>query len=567
MISLDAKTLKMMLNSGTRFIEDNFEYIDELNVFPVPDGDTGTNLKITTTGALEAIADLDTTDISLLTKTFARGLLMNARGNSGVIFSQIFKGFASTFKPEQKEASIADFISAFKAATDFAYKSVATPIEGTILTVIRVVSEKLSDSSGKFKSIEDLFKFIHQEAKIILDKTPDFLVQLKQVGVVDSGGYGLTCFFHGMKKALLHPDQVVKPKKVDDKESNTPQPNINKNFVDNNEGFGYCSEFIMKVGSKVTVDQPDKEHFKEREFKDHISRMGDSFVYVKDDDLVKVHIHVVKPYELLAYASKFGEFTKVKIENMTMQFLMKNKNTSLEKAEANYKLSNEITSDPVVVATVPSQAMKDVYAQEFGIKNTLNCDEIGNPSIQQFYDLIKSAKSRNVVLVTDNGNTLMAAEQAIKLFPRNTTNVRLVPTKDIASAFLACLAFNPEIELDDNSKRMNKMLKNMASGKISQSVKNLSYRGNHIRIGDYIAVNNREIIANAKSIPQVARRLIDDIFRRVKKAKTAVIIYGKDATMEEVNAVAKYINERYLVKPIIVQGNQTTYHFYLGVTR
>ena len=285
MISLNAKILKAMFHSGAKIIENNFEYIDELNVFPVPDGDTGTNLKITTAGAYDTIANLETSDLSLLTKTFARGLLMNARGNSGVIFSQIFKGFASVFKSEQKEASIADFIAAFKIATDFAYKSVATPIEGTILTVIRVVSERLQETSGQFKSIEDLFKFVHIESKIILDKTPDFLIQLKEVGVVDSGGYGLVCFFEGMKRAVLNPNEIVEVKKQD---NDSKQQNINKSFVDNNEGFGYCTEFIMKLGSKVTVDQDDKEKFKEYDFKEHIRKMGDSFVYVKDEDLIKV---------------------------------------------------------------------------------------------------------------------------------------------------------------------------------------------------------------------------------------------------------------------------------------
>lgn len=564
MISINAKTLKAMFCQGTKLIENDFEYIDELNVFPVPDGDTGTNLKITTAGAYETIAELETADLSLLTQTFARGLLMNARGNSGVIFSQIFKGFASVFKPDQKEASISDFITAFKVAQEYAYRSVATPIEGTILTVIRVVSERLNEMSGQFKSVEDLFKFIHHEARIILDKTPNFLVQLKQVGVVDSGGYGLTCFFHGMKDGLLNPTAVTSAKKDDEAK---PQPNINKNFVDNNEGFGYCSEFILKLGSKVTVDQDDKERFKEKEFKDRISKMGDSFVYVKDDDIVKVHVHVVKPYDLLAYASKFGEFTKVKIENMTMQFLMKNKNTSLEKAEAQFKQSNEITSDPVVVATVPSQTMKNVYNKEFDITHCLNCDEIGNPSIQQFYDLIKSAKSNKVILVTDNSNILMAAEQAIKLFPRNVTQVRMVPTKDIATSFLACLSFNPELDLDENSKSMNKMLKSTASGKISQAIKNISYKGTHIRIGDYIAVSNKNIIANSKSMPAVCRKLIDDTFAAVRRPKTSVVIYGKDATLEDVNFITKYINEKHLVKPIVIQGNQSTYHFYIGVTR
>jgi len=564
MISLNSKLLKTMFKKGAKIVENNFEYINELNVFPVPDGDTGINLKITTSGAYDSISDLETEDIALLTKTFARGLLMNARGNSGVIFSQIFKGFSSVFKPGQNEASLSDLVKAFRAAKDYAYRSVATPIEGTILTVIRVTAEKLIEADGTFKSVEDLFAFALKESKIILDKTPEFLVQLKEVGVVDSGGYGLMCFLDGMHQAISAPE--TEESKVEVKEPST-STRINKNFVDNNEGFGYCSEFIMKLGSKVTVDQPDKESFDEAQFKDTIRNMGDCFVYVKDEDLVKVHVHVVKPYDLLAYASRFGEFTKVKIENMTMQFLMKNKNTTLEKAQAQFNIDNEITNETRIVATVPSAAVQEVYEKQFGIKHVINCDQIGNPSIQQFYDLIKSAKSKNVLVITDNGNILMAAEQAAKLFHRNTCNIRIIPAKDIATSYLCCLSYNPELNLDDNVKNIFKFLKNVGSGKISRAVKNITYKNSFIRIDDYLAVINKDIIANSKQMEIVSRRLIDDLFGRVKKIRTCVVIYGKDATMEQVNKVVKYINEKYLIKPIVIQGNQSTYHFYVGVSR
>lgn len=564
MTSLNTKTLKALLCNGVTFVGNNFEYIDELNVFPVPDGDTGTNLKITTEGALDSIHDLDTDDISLLTKTFARGLLMNARGNSGVIFSQIFKGFSSVFAPGQKEASLSDLIKAFSAAKDFAYKSVATPVEGTILTVIRVTAEKLVESSGKFKSIDELFEFAHKEAKIILNKTPDFLIQLKEVGVVDSGGYGLTVFLEGMKEALLHPNAKPVEKTTDEK---SKQNAINKNFVDNNDGFGYCSEFILKLGSRVTTEQPKKSKYDEKYFKKRINDMGDSFVYVRDDDLVKVHVHVVEPYRLLEFASKFGEFTKVKIENMTLQFMMKNKGTSLEKLESSYKADNEVTNNTKVVATVPSQSLKDIYASEFGITHCLNCDDIGNPTIQQFYDLIKSAKSHNVIVVTDNGNILMAAEQAKRLFPKKRYTIDIIPAKDIATSYLTCLSFNPELEDDDTVKEMERAYKNCESCKISKSVKNIRYKDLNIKYGDYIGVRNKEIIANAKSESTVIRKMIDDIFDDVRRPKTAVIIYGKDATMEQVNSMYKYINEKYLVKPVLVQGNQSTYHYYIGVTK
>ena len=211
--------------------------------------------------------------------------------------------------------------------------------------------------------------------------------------------------------------------------------------------------------------------------------------------------------------------------------------------------------------------MKNVYASEFGITNCLNCADIGNPTIQQFYDLIKSARSKNVILVTDNGNVLMAAEQAIKLFPKKSYNINIIPCKDIASSYLTCLSFNPELEDDDIVKTMYRTYKGCDSGKISKSVKNIKYKNLTIRYGDYIAVCNKEIIANGRNEANTCRKLIDEIFHHFRKIKSAVIIFGKDATLEEVNHMVKYMSETYLVKPIIVQGNQSTYHYYIGITR
>lgn len=568
MASLNAKLLKKAYANGAQLVDANYEYIDELNVFPVPDGDTGTNLKITTTGAYETIAELETEDLQELSKTFARGLLMNARGNSGVIFSQIFKGFSSAFAQGQKEASVTDLIKAFTAAKEFAYRSVATPVEGTILTVIRVVAEKLVEASGKFKDAVELFNFAHEEAKTILAKTPDFLIQLKEVGVVDSGGYGLTCFLEGMKNAIANPNATESAEKDEDKEQPIKkQSNINKNFVDNNEGFGYCSEFILKLGSKVTADQAKKDKFDEAFFKKRIESMGNSFVYVRDDDIVKVHVHVIKPYKLLEFASRYGEFNKIKIENMTLQFMMKNKNTSLEKLTKDYKAANRVADTTKVVCTVPSQAVLDVYAKEFGIQNCINCDKIGNPTIQQFYDLIKSAHSSNVIVVTDNSNILMAAEEAIKLFPKKDYRINLIPSKDIATSYLTCLSFNPELDKDDIFKTMFKSFRNCSAGKISKSVKNIKYRNLNIKIGDYIGVYNKEIVCANRFMQATYKNLVDRVFDRIWKPKTAVIIYGQDASLEEVNDMAKYINEKYLVKPIIIAGNQATYHYYVGVMK
>ncbi len=565
MTTLNTTIILQMLENGTKYIEYNYEHIDDLNVFPVPDGDTGTNLKITTSGAWEALENLQINDVYEILKTYARGLLMNARGNSGVIFSQIFKGFSMAFHEKQTEATITDLIDAFNKAKEYAYKSVTTPIEGTILTVIRVVAQKLIENNGKFSSIEDFFKFVYDEAKIILDQTPNFLMQLKEVGVVDSGGYGLVCFLEGMKDAILNPN-IKKPAIQHTEVTKTIK--INKNFIDDNNGFGYCTEFIMKIGSRVTTEQKGKEKYNEENFKQTIKSMGNSFVYVRDDNIVKVHIHVIEPYKVLAYASRFGEFNRVKIENMTLQFMMHNKNTSLEELEKTYNDNNKITSQTKIAVTVPSENLKKVYENEFGITNCLNCEKIGNPTIQQFYDLIKSAKSKNVILITDNSNTLLAAEQAIKLFPKQAYNIKLLPCKDIAASYLTCLSFNPELDNHDVVfKEMNKVFKSISTAKISKSIKNIKYKNLNIKFGDTIGVYNKEIIVNSRNENIVSKTLINHLFSHCKAKNTVVIIYGKDATMQQVDNMVKYISQTYLIKPIIVPGNQPTYQYYIGTAR
>lgn len=298
MTKINIKTMKTMLLNGTKLISNNFKYMDELNVFPVPDGDTGTNLKITVEGAAESIQNFDEgSDFLSFGKMYSRGLLMNARGNSGVILSQIFKGFVTDFAKEQKELTISDFCIAITNAKIKAYKSVATPVEGTILTVIRVVDEKLKEKSGSFVSFIDLIDFVCKEAEDILSKTPDFLPELKALNVVDSGGYGLCRFFEGMKKGI-HGEQVVVSQDINEKKSKTNNASANfeklaKKQVDS--GFGYCTEFILKLKSKVVVEQEDKIDFDEQEFKKMINLHGDSIVYVKDDNIIKVHIHTINP--------------------------------------------------------------------------------------------------------------------------------------------------------------------------------------------------------------------------------------------------------------------------------
>jgi DAK2 domain fusion protein YloV len=337
-ISIDAKLLKHMFINGASELAKHYAYIDELNVFPVPDGDTGTNMKITLEGAAAVIKDIEYTDLFQLGKQFSRGLLMNARGNSGVITSQIFKGLTGLFTEGQTEVDVPTFVDCFDNARKVAYAAVSNPIEGTILTVIRVTAEKLMEKKAEFTSIDEVLEFAIKAAEEILSKTPDMLPELKEVGVVDSGGYGLCKILTGMNNAL----DIEMGKQVSTKsEIVQPKKTLVSSFKDDNEGFGYCNEFIMTLGSKVDLKQKDKIKFDLTSFKEAMAKLGDCLVVVVDDQLVKVHVHSTKPYEILKFASQYGEFNKVKVENMTLQFLERNPGTTLEELVNKKKGINE----------------------------------------------------------------------------------------------------------------------------------------------------------------------------------------------------------------------------------
>jgi DAK2 domain fusion protein YloV len=297
-LSINVPLLKHMLIKGVENLAKKYKYIDELNVFPVPDGDTGTNMKITLEGGIDSVKEIDFEDLFMFGKNFNRGLLMNARGNSGVITSQIFKGFFKTIPESKKEINIEDIVECFKGAKEIAYKAVMNPVEGTILTVIRVISEVLLRNKNNIKTIDELMDMVVVTAEETLSTTPNILPELKEAGVVDSGGYGLCRILEGMNEAL---DQEIGKDVIENKEKNPPisQNKINnekqQKFIDNNEGFGYCNEFIMTLGSKVELNQGNKTKFDLSYFKSQLNKMGDSIVTVVDDNIVKVHIHSPSP--------------------------------------------------------------------------------------------------------------------------------------------------------------------------------------------------------------------------------------------------------------------------------
>jgi DAK2 domain fusion protein YloV len=552
-----------MFLAGSNEIAVNYAYIDELNVFPVPDGDTGSNMKATVEGACDIVKNIECGDLLTFGKQFARGLLMNARGNSGVIFSQIIKGFTKEFREGQSELSINELISAFTNAKITAYNSVSTPVEGTILTVIRVTAEKLNEKRGTFKTTQDVIQAAYDEADAILVKTPDFLVELKEANVVDSGGYGLVCFIRGMLKALT--GKTNEETKIHDMSANKIG-GANKmfpNFKDNNEGFGYCCEFIMTQESKVATSQKDKDSFDLEKFKKSLSKIGESLVVVVDEKLVKVHIHTTTPSKVLEIGSQYGEFNKVKIENLTLQFLERNPGTTLETINTT---NNAITlsSTVKVIATVPSQTIANIYRNRLNINETINTENKGNPSIAEFVSVIKQAKTSQIIIVVDDSNVVLAAKEAIALIPK-PVQIELINAKDIASSYLACLAFDPVASLKENVKIMEKVINRAVVGKLSQSTKVVKYSHIEINKDDYLGIIDKKVVSTDTDLLTSAKMLIDKIVHKIRKPTVVHLIVGKDMEIRTTHDIKKYIEEAKQLRVIETNGEQPVYNYFLAV--
>ncbi len=560
MTNLTIEQIKNMFAVGTQFISNEYEYINELNVFPVPDGDTGSNLKITTEGAISTIKDMQFNDLQTLGKAFSRALLMNARGNSGVIFSQIIKGFVSVFTEKSTKLSIDQFIDALCKAKEMAYRSVSTPVEGTILTVIRVTSENIAKKRSSYKTMEALVKDIVKESNEILKKTPEFLIELKNAGVVDSGGYGLVCFFKGIEESLTN-------KKTNEKQTvkQTPKKEISTvpGFVDNNDGFGYCCEFILKLGAKVVLEQKNKENFNLKNLKEELMAIGDSLVAVNDEDILKVHVHSINPYKVLQIGQKYGEFSKVKVENMTFQFLERNPGMTLGSSSSTKKIT--LSNKPAIIITSPTGLLSKTFKNDLAVNYVIECEKNGNPSIQEFLDALNSTKSSKVILLVDDGNMVLAAKEAISLFKNvnKSASITLINTGDIATTYALCLAYNPESEYKNNIKILTKQCKGLAAGKISKSIKKVEYSHINIKKNDYIGIISKKIISSSTNINKVIEQTFSLLNKQQKHSKHAYVFYGSNVNPATLSVIEKEWMEKYGMEVTLIPTNETIYYFHI----
>lgn len=548
MKTIDGAMLKQMIISGANYLFNCYPEVDALNVFPVPDGDTGTNMNLTMQSGAKEVQNLNATDVYHIAKSFSKGLLMGARGNSGVILSQIFRGFAMAL--EGKEVIDAMTLSAaFTSGKEVAYKAVMRPVEGTILTVIREAADELASKVSPKMDIEKAFDIFYVEARASLLRTPDLLPVLKEVGVVDSGGTGLCKVLHGFKKALR--GEVVEKNMAT--AVDVQQPKMAGADVEG-DGFGYCTEFIIRLPAEPS--EQGKKIFVEKRFTSVLNSHGNSLVVVRDDDLVKVHVHTLNPGNILTYAQQFGEFVKLKIENMSEQ------HTNLIE-EGKAPDQKKVEQKEYAIIAVAAGAGVESKFRELGVNEIVSGGQTMNPSTEDFIAAIKKANAKKVFLLPNNSNIVMAATQACDVTP-DGVEARVIPTKTIPEGLVACMMFNPDGEFDDNENEMKEAISNVKTGQVTFAIKDTSFDGVEVKKDQFIALFGKSIVCcyadKIKTTIEMVEKMVDDM------TSIITLICGEDATDEEIDIVSKHIAEKYGdIELEIVKGKQPVYSFIVGI--
>ena len=563
MKTIDGLTLKKFLISASNNLFNHYPEVDALNVFPVPDGDTGINMNLTMTSGANEINGINENNAFLIAKTFSRGLLMGARGNSGVITSQIFRGFSSVLEGVDEIDSLL-LAQAFKTGSDTAYKAVMRPVEGTILTVIRESSTALNRQVKEGMSIEKTLEILLKEANASLNRTPELLPILKEVGVVDSGGTGLVRIIEGMYLASIG------------QEVSRDNKNVSAGAIASaaatameEEEFGYCTEFIMSLG-------PDsvKKIFNQSRFTNWLNSHGTSLVVVKDDDIVKVHVHTLTPGEILNYAQQYGEFLKLKIENMTEQHHALADGADVKphvdlveelkavKKEEEQELPKEKIANAVI--TVSSGEGISAYFKELGATYIVSGGQTMNPSSEDFLSAIRKINADNIFILPNNSNIVMAASQAADIASEEGKNVFVIPSKTIPQGIVALMSLDQETDPEENMRNMRYSLKNVKSGEVTFSIRDCELNGIRIQKDDFIGIYEKEIVVGAKdkfvALEQLVDKMIDE------ESAILTIFLGADVNREDFVASKKAIEEKYPDLNIDVKdGKQNVYSFLISV--
>lgn len=533
----------MVVNASNRLLEES-EYVNSLNVFPVPDGDTGTNMSATFKAAVKEIEGLNIESIGEASKKLAKGALMGARGNSGVILSQILRGISKGLEGKASIDSV-ELAIGLKEGSNAAYKAVMRPTEGTILSVIRAAAEAAIDTD--VKDIVDLMDVVVKEAKVMLDKTPELLPALKKANVVDSGGMGLYIILKGMHEALKND---IKAEIKDIKPAEAKMQGA-QGTEDIDIKFGYCTEFIILADAS----KADK-------FRDDIIPMGDSQVVVGYEDIIKVHIHTNNPGDVLAKAVKLGELSKIKIDNMREE----HREVLLSKEE--YKLKDEHKEEAVeiekkkyaFVAVAMGEGITNIF-KDLGVDYVIEGGQTMNPSTQDIMECISSLNAEHIFVLPNNKNIIMSANQAAEISDKD---VRVIPTTSIPQGITCVTMFNPEVEVDENEEGLKEAIDMVKTGSVTYAVRDTEMDGIEIKEGNMLGLVEGKIKKVGSSYCDVAEEVLAEMIN--DESELITILYGSDVSEEETNEFVSKLEEKY--EDLDVQcyrGAQPLYYFLMAV--
>ena len=548
--SVSGSLFKKMVINGAINLKNDLKEIDDLNVFPVPDGDTGTNMSMTMMSGVRDIQNSDTISISEISKTLSRGLLMGARGNSGVILSQFFRGIYTGMENiKGSSATVNEFIDCLVSGYKVAYKAVMTPVEGTILTVMREAGEKIDETRNDFNDIESVLVKYVEYAEVSLANTPNILPVLKDAGVVDSGGAGFLKVIKGMLMAL----QGI-TLEITSTEASTNQ-SAQANFDSKDIKFGYCTEFIL------ILNKPNE--FQESDLRSPLSIIGDSLVLVKDEDLCKVHVHTNNPGRALNMAQRHGEFKTIKIENMRLQ------HTELLNKETKPKEEPVTPVAPVssekkkyaLIAVCFGDGIKNVF-KELGVDYIIDGGQTMNPSTEDFVKAVETLNAENIIIIPNNSNVIMAAEQTKKLC--DNANIEVLRTKTIAHGYASLMVFDETNSLEDNVEEMSAAIKNVSAGEVTYAVRDTEINGVKIKSGDFMGILNGEIVISTLNRIDAVKHVLESSV--TEESLIVTLFAGKGVPTSEVDELVEYatsLNEEIEVQ--VVDGKQDIYSYIVAV--
>lgn len=529
----------MVVNASNKLSEES-DFVNALNVFPVPDGDTGTNMSMTFKAAVKEIENLNSDSIAEVSKKLAKGALMGARGNSGVILSQILRGISKGLEGHD-EVDAALLAIALNEGSNAAYKAVMRPTEGTILSVIRATAEKALDTDTK--EIGDFMVEVTEAAKVMLDKTPDLLPALKKAKVVDSGGMGLYIILQGMTEALRE-GIVAEVKDIKISEGGAVGA---KSTAEADIKFGYCTEFII-LGDASRA----------KEFQSQIESLGDSMIVVGYEDVIKVHIHTNDPGTVLAKAVKLGELSKIKIDNMReehRELLM-----SEEEYKANSVEETEEEKKYAFITVAMGEGITNIF-KDLGVDYVIEGGQTMNPSTQDMLECINKVKAEHIFILPNNKNIIMAAKQAAEIAEKD---VRVIETKSIPQGITCVTMFNQEAEVDENEAELNDLLGTVKTGSVTYAVRDTEMDGIEIKEGDMLGLVEGKIKEVGPDKFEVAKKVLEDLVD--EDSELITVYYGADVEEEEVNKFISELEDKYADLDVqCYNGNQPLYYFLMSV--